>query len=196
MTVWYHGGSRVYDWAHLRWDRERSTADPNAVGPGMYWTTDPVEARRYSHGHTDPVVYSATKRTGFVEFPKKRPTLEALRALYNLADPEAQGYFLSNWNVDRDMATRIEIDRVLLQYSRSSDSLLDAYVTLYHDLFSYDAGAYVEALRTLGYDGYVVKMRDGVRHLVLWNAQAMKIEQMASGVARSGNGRRSRASRR
>ena len=195
-TVWYHGGPPVHDWAHIRWDRERGTADPNAVGPGMYWTTDPVQARGYAHDHADPTVYSATKRAGFVEFPRKRPALAEIRALYELADPEAQGIFLSNWDVDRDVATRTEVDRALLPYVRNSGPLFDAYVTLYHDLFAYDANAYVKALRRLGYDGYVVKMREGVRHLVLWNPEAMKVEEVASGMARSGNRRRSRPSRR
>jgi len=161
----------------------------------MYWTTDPVQARGYAHGHADPVVYSATKRAGFVELPRKSPTLAEIRALYELAEPEARGYFLSNWDVDRDVATRSEIDRALLPYSRDMGPLLDAYVTLYHDLFSYDADAYVGALRKLGYDGHVVKMREGVRHLVLWNPKAMKVSEMASDVARRGDRRRSRPSR-
>ena len=85
---------------------------------------------------------------------------------------------MSNWNVDRDVASQHDINRALRPYTQS-ENLFDAYVTLYHDLYGYNAGRYVTAMRTLGYDGYIVKLDNGIQHLVLWNPDTMRIKEFA-----------------
>jgi hypothetical protein len=176
--LWYHGGPRITDWNNLRWDRERGTSDGNAEGPGMYWTTDFDEAAGYTH-HPDSTIYVATMRDGFRLVPKKRPTMAALRELFSLAEPDDQEIFLSNWQIEMPV-TKQQIDSVLVRYSRQTTAF-DAFVTLYHDLFRYDAGAFVNAMRSMGFDGYVLEKgtTGGSRlrkHLVLYNVRALEIE--------------------
>jgi hypothetical protein len=178
---WYHGGPRIADWAHVRWDRERSQSYLNAEGPGVYWTTDPDEACGYARG-VDPVVYEATMKDGFRLFPHKKPTMAALRALYDYASAESQEIFLSNWSIETPASQR-QIDSALHHYAGQL-SLFDAYATLYHDLFQYDAEAYVDAIRSLGFDGFVLERgttggSKRRRHLVLWNPRAMFIEEIS-----------------
>ena len=178
---WYHGGPRINDWNHVRWDRERSTSDLNAEGAGMYWTTDPDEAWGYARGH-DPVVYEAEMQPGFRLLPHKKPTMAALRSIYDYADAESQEIFLSNWNIEAP-ASQGQIDSALHHYTGQT-SLFDAYVTLYHDLFRYDAEAYVSALRALGYDGHVLEKgttggSKRRKHLVLWNPRALAIQEIS-----------------
>ena len=86
---WYHGGPRITDWDNIRWDRERSTSDLNAEGPGMYWTTDPDDAWSYARG-PDAVVYEATLRDSFRPMPKRKPTMNNLRRLYDYATADDQ----------------------------------------------------------------------------------------------------------
>jgi len=178
--LWYHGGSLIENWEHVRWDRDRSTSDLNAEGPGMYWTTDDEEAWGYTHGHEDATVYVATMRDSFKLFPRKRPTMAALRDLYDFASPEDQEIFLSNWNIETP-ASKAEIAQALKPYTGQT-SLFDAYVTLYHDLFRYDSDVYVAAMRSLGYDGFIVERgtTGGSRrrkHLILWNPRMLDIEE-------------------
>jgi hypothetical protein len=184
MTVlrWYHGGPRIADWNRIRWDRERGSSDLNAEGAGMYWTTDPDEAWGYTHGAPDPVVYEATFHPGFKHLPRRKPTMKDLRALFDYATAEDQEIFLSNWNIETP-ASQTQIDSALRRYSHQQ-VLFDAYVTLYHDLFRYDADAYVSALRSLGYDGYVLEKgtTGGSRrrkHLVLWQPRALDIQEIS-----------------
>jgi hypothetical protein len=179
---WYHGGPRITDWDHIRWDRQRGSSDLNAEGAGMYWTTDPDEAWGYTHGAPDPVVYEATLRESFRPLPARKPTMKDLRALYDYADAESQEIFLSNWSIESP-ASQAQIDSALRHYAHQQ-SLQDAYVTLYHDLFRYDADAYVSALRRLGYDGFIVKRgttggSKRRKHLIVWQPRALDIQQIS-----------------
>ena len=63
-------------------------------------------------------------------------------------------------------------------------SLLDAYVTLYHDLFRYNSEEYIAAVRSLGYDGFTVERgKTGGskrrRHLIIWNLRALAIQEIS-----------------
>jgi len=178
---WYHGGPRIVDWAHVRWDRERGTSDGNAEGAGMYWTTDPDEAWGYARG-PDAVVYEATTRDSFNKLPRRKPSMRDLRSLFDYATAEDQEIFLSNWNVESPASQR-QIDGALHPYTGQT-VLFDAYVTLYHDLFRYNAEAYVEAMRSLGYDGYIIEKgttggSKRRKHLVLWQPRALDIQEIS-----------------
>lgn len=173
---WFHGGPRITDWSNMRWDRDRSESDLNAEGPGMYWTTDLEEAASYAHG--GGALYIGRMLPGFRHFPKGRPTLKALERLYWYADEDSQEIFLSNWSIEYP-GSASAIRSVLTKYARQN-TLFDAFVTLYHDLFRYDADAYVGALRDMKFDGHVIGKGEtgGSRkrkHLILWNPRAMEI---------------------
>lgn len=168
--TWYHGGSQIHDWRALRWDRDRATASGNAEGPGMYWTTDRDEAERYVQPD-DPVIYAAQMRPGFKLAPA-RPTLPLLLGLYAAASEDAQAVFLSNWGHEWPAPVAV-VRQVLTPYTRQA-TFMDAAITLFHDLFRYDADAYVRALVGLGFDGFIVeKGTTGGsarrQHLIVWN---------------------------
>lgn len=163
MTTWYHGDRSLRtSFENQRWDRDRTTSSLNEEGPGIYFTSDYDQAASYG-----PHVVEMELPKTFRLLPKKRPTLKMLRELYESADPERQGFFLSNWDED---ATR---DEVLRKYA-GQNTTLDAAVTLYGDLFGHDADAWVEAMRGLGYDGVVVDKSYGVKHLIVWAPEKLR----------------------
>lgn len=177
--TWYHGGPRILDWNDVRWDRDRTTSDLNAEGPGMYFTTDAEEAAGYMG--PSGVVLKAHMRPGFRLPPGGKPLLAELLALYDEADAEDQATFLSNWLVEYP-AGRGQVRSVLARYARQ-ETFMGAAVTLYGDLFRHDGEAFVKAMRALEYDGFVVTRGDsgGSRarsHLVLWNPSAMTFEEL------------------
>lgn len=178
---WFHGGPRIRNWRELSFDRDRFTSDLNAEGPGMYWTTEYEEAVSYIRPGG---VHRAILPPGFKFLPNARPKMAQLRALFELADPEDQEIFLSNWNIEPPISTWAmpAINRALTKYTHQT-SLHDAFVTLYHDLFRVKADAYVAAMESLGYDGVLV--RKGTtggskkrKHLILWNVDAVRVEEM------------------
>jgi hypothetical protein len=146
----------------------------------MYWATDLDEAARYV-SKTDPVVYQATFRPGF-KLAAGRPRMDTLVALYGCASEEDQAVFLSNWGIEHPAPVPV-VEQALRAYTHQ-DTILNAAVTLYHDLFRYDDNAYVTAMRDCAnFDGAVVprgetggsQRRD---HLVLWNIRAVDLAEM------------------
>ena len=177
-TIWYHGGHRISDWDDLRWDRDRTTSSLNAEGPGMYWTTDPKEALSYGG-----VLYEGVTKDSFSAMPKRRATLAAMRSLFDLAEPEDQEIFLSNWALEPPVS-KADVLRILGKYTHQN-TMHDSFTSLYGDLFRYRANAYVEAMRSLGFDGVVVaKGTSGGsakrKHLILWQPRAMLIQESES----------------
>lgn len=177
-TTWYHGGPKIRPGSVMSWDRDRSRQDLNAEGPGMYFTSSYDEANGYAHAHPHGVVYRGKMKRDFHLLPKKGANLATLRALYELATPESKEVFLSNWSIEYP-APAGDVLRALEPYTRER-SLHDALVTLYHDLYRYDANEYVRSLEVLGFDGVAFDkgIIDGHHrlHLVVWNPGAMNLE--------------------
>ena len=169
-TVWYHGGPKLTYLDAIKWDRERGIRDQNAAGPGLYWTLDPREASGYGEH-----LYRATTKRGFRFMPAGRPSMLCVGRLFDLAPRHRQEQFLENWP-DHSLAD------ALANYTREQ-TMLDAAVVLYHDLFQYNAAEYVEAMRQI-YDGARVIGSGGQhgragsrgRHLVVWAPDKMIIE--------------------
>lgn len=178
-TTWYHGGPKIRPGSVMSWDRDRGKSDLNAEGPGMYFTSSYDEANGYAHGHPKGVVYRAKMKKGFKLLPKKGANLATLRAFYALAPKDSQETFLSNWYSEWPPSEE-GLVRALMPYTREK-SLHDALVTLYHDLYQYDASEYVTSLSTLGFDGVALDkgVIDGHRrlHLIVWNPGAMDMEE-------------------
>lgn len=180
--AWYHGGSRVTDWARMVWDRDRTQRDLNAEGPGMYWTSSFDEAKSYAP--PGGVVYRGALKPRFKKLPKKKASITMLSALYEQAPREDREMFLADWGQEQESSRAIDHAlRPYLQYP----TLHESFTILYGDLFHHDASAYVKGLVALGFDGVVVPKGSTARrpttggygdrkHLILWNLKAMEIE--------------------
>lgn len=161
-TTWYHGGHQTKFSENHRWDRDRTTSSLNQEGPGIYFTSSYQQATSYG-----PIVIEMELPSGFKVMPLRKPTMKQLMALYDEASEEDQEIFLSNWGEN------ITPQEALKHYSHQ-DNIHDAAVTLYGDLFRYDSDAYIEAVRTLGYDGVIVPKSYGVKHLIAWNLKKIR----------------------
>jgi hypothetical protein len=161
-ATWYHGDKVAYrrfprDW---KWDRDRTTHSMNEEGPGIYFTTKYEQAASYG-----PTVVEVVLPKSFRLMPKKKASMTELKRFFEQADEDDKDIFLSNWNY-------APAQEVLQKYSRQT-TLHDALITLYADLFRYDADAWIQAVRTLGYDGVVIEKSYGVKHLIVWNPEAL-----------------------
>lgn len=172
--VWYHGGPKITSLDALTWDREYGVRDQNAAGPGMYWTMNPREAAGYG-GH----LYRATLRPGFRLMPARAASVAFVRRVFAAAGPARVRYLLEDHGEANEPGLR---ERVVGIYA-DHDSMLDASIVLYHDLFHHDPNDYVAAMRRL-YDGARVvgggnhnaAGRDGT-HLVVWSPAKLTIEE-------------------
>lgn len=154
--VWFHGDPQLRtDFRDQRWDRDRTTSSLNEDGPGVYFTTNYDHAASYG-----AYVVELRLPKEFRALRRQKPTMKALRKVFGEARPEQQERFLADW----DGAPASEI---LAKYARQP-TLHGALVSLYGDLFQYDADAWIAAVRELGYDGVIVPKSYGVEHLIVW----------------------------
>jgi hypothetical protein len=172
---WYHGGPRMTNWSESNWDRDRTESDLNAEGPGIYFTSDQEEAESYMRG-SNATLYSA-EISGFNSLPQKKPTKTFLLNLFNSASDEHKETFLSNWGLENTENPITGLNHYIHQ-----NTMLDAAVVLYHDLFQYDAHEYIQAMVSMGFDGVIIdkgttggsKKR---QHLIVWNPKKLYIQE-------------------
>lgn len=181
--AWYRGDSVLRtsfpsDW---KWDRDRTTRSLNEEGPGIYFTSDYEQAASYG-----PRVVETDLPKRFRVMPMKPPTLKALREIYAQAEPEDREVFLSNWGES------VKRDDVLRKYARQN-TLHDALVSLYSDLFRHDAERWIMAVRSLGFDGVIVEKSYGKKHLIVWDPNKLSTLR-ESEPPREGNPRGERPS--
>src|SRR5574338_824145 len=163
---WFHGDTAERDvlFRGQRWDRDRSIASANENGPGLYFTSSEEEASSYG-----AYLYLARLRAGFKWMPKKRPTMKFLLELFEAASPDDQELFLENWNATSP--------REPLSHYVRQDTMHDAALTLYGDLIR-DAGEWVAAMRSAGYDGIIVQRAYGRQHLIVWSPEKLNVWQV------------------
>lgn len=143
-------------------ERDRTTESALQEGPGIYWTTSYEEATHYG-----PHVVEMALPSSFQLMPRnKKATLSTLMAIYVLAGPEHQENFLADWDTTNPRA-------VMARYAHQ-ENLHDALVTLYGDLFHDDTDAYLDAVRSLGYDGIVIPKEYGAEHLIVWTPEKLR----------------------
>jgi hypothetical protein len=168
VPLWYHGEpERRTRWDDQRWDRDAHTSSLNENGPGLYFTSSEEQAASYG-----PYLYLGELQANFKLLKASKPTLAKLRQMYGLASEYDQETFLSNWALEPGQSP----DSALRRYTHRQ-TMFDALVGLYGDLIR-DPGEWVEAMRSLGYDGTIVPRSYGVKHLVVWNPSRMLITEM------------------
>jgi hypothetical protein len=174
-SVWYHGdSSQRDDFDDQHWDRERHQ-DPNAEGPGIYFTGNRAEAESYGDH-----IYGGWLKNSFRLMPVKlmtrhmgptAPLLRFLRSMYKHASPLDRETFLLTWGYEGPGGAKQALS------SYYDLSLHEAAIALYRDLYRGDADAWVKAVVASGYDGSATA-GGIVKHLIVWNPSRMSIRRL------------------
>jgi hypothetical protein len=164
-NIYYHGGKEITDISSLKYDRDRSSADLNAEGPGFYLTSDLSEAETYGD-----VVYKTILPDSLNLITNEKPKLSILKRFYKLASDDRKYIFLSNYGEN------VSPDFVLKQYVKE-DLLIDSLILLYHDLLQYNSKEFVDIMIKLGYDGYKVDKNKGT-HVIMYNVSVLDLEKI------------------
>lgn len=160
-ATWWHGAPTALpeDFEELRWDRDRHVASGNQEGPGWYWTTSAEEALSYSKrfdaatdSYAEGCLYEARLRDDArLLTPETRASVAALAQVARAVPRADLEMFLADFGIET--VTAAALRDVLSQYAERG-TLHEALVTLYHDLFRYDAPMWVAAMRMVA-DAYV-----------------------------------------
>lgn len=177
-AIWYHGGPRAKtDFSGLDLDRNRGSQDLNAEGPGVYLTSSRAEAAQYGIVHEVELDKSFRPLPGWSGPPKRAPVEGMIRALV-ATDPDRAYSMAANYGDEGPAGLRVALSAIL-QYSAT---LGDAMMSVYHDLYQYDAQAYAQAFVSLGYDGFTVP-KNGNTHLVALNPSKLHVRAVDQSAA-------------
>jgi hypothetical protein len=174
MAVWYHGDTaKRGDFRDQKMDRD-SDSDPNAAGPGIYFTADQQQAQGYAY--PDGYVYTAEISTRKILKDTTRPSAAKIRKLILSTDAERLEYGLSNWGYEGNVSSRNEaLAQAVDSYTRFSETMIDAAAAIYHDFYGRDgANDWARAMVKIGYDAYLHKL-PAVDHLIVYNPDVIQV---------------------
>lgn len=172
--VWYHGDSaRRPRFDDQKMDRDQHV-DPNANGPGIYWTKD--ERQAYGYAHPNGYVYTAKIKSSKLikdNTPIKR---DKVAQLILATDKEGLLYGLSNWGEDYEKGEKSRaFQEAVSSYTNYNTAMIDAALTIYHDFFGrVDANEWTRAMVKIGYDAFLHKL-PATYHLIVYNPSVIKV---------------------
>lgn len=180
-NVWFHGDpNKRENFCDQKMDRDPFIEDPNANGPGIYFTKDYNQARGYAE--PDGYVYTVkiNPSAGYIirEDDKVDEHHQFLFKLLKKAqdlDPEAVYYAVTDYGYEIMNVEDVR-DGHLKRIIESWDGLelIDAAVMSYKEFFGRNANAWANAMKELGILGYIQKQPE-TDHLIVYNCQAIKI---------------------
>lgn len=172
--VWYHGDSAKRSrFDDQKMDRDQHV-DPNAMGPGIYWTKD--ERQAYGYAAPKGYVYTAQVKSNKLIKDNTRPNQAKLEKLVSLVDKESLGYGLSNWGEDYERGLQSRAFREAINaYMNYNTSMIDATLQIYHDFFGRSgANEWCRAMVKIGYDAFLHKL-PATYHLVVYNPKVIHV---------------------
>jgi hypothetical protein len=178
---WHHGDTAErHSFDDQRMDRDRRH-DGNALGPGIYFTSDHAQARGYAHpsGH----VYTAKIDARRVINHTTKPTRTFLRKLIDAAPADDKESGLSNWAEHPHVAKVKAVEAYMKE-----PSLLHAVSGIHHDFYANSPDHFAKAMVSLGVDAYHHDLdavnvanghdtapKEGVHHLVVYNPRSIRV---------------------
>ena len=181
-NIWFHGDPNQREhFCDQRMDREAFVEDPNANGPGIYFTKDYTQARGYAH--PDGWVYTVRidPDAGYVikeddEADDHKDFLFKLIKKAQAHNPETVYYAITDYGVEVmevEDVTDEYIYYVIEEFIYTS-TLIDAAVAIYKEFFGREANPWAQAMKDLGMLGFLQKQPE-TDHLIVYNCEAIEI---------------------
>lgn len=173
--IWYHGDtSKRSKFSDQKMDRDQHM-DPNAMGPGIYWT----ESKRQAKGYAYPkgYIYTAEIRTNKVIKDETKPNRAKVKSLIELA-PDLD-MALSNFGYDPGYTSKSAVLKDAIDgYMNFSESMIDAALTIYHDFYNRTrANLWAMNMVKVGIDAFEHKLRE-LKHLIVYNPKVIKVKKI------------------
>lgn len=173
--IWYHGDStkRSSGFHDQKMNRD-ADRDPNAQGPGIYWTADKEQAKGYAY--KNGYVYTAEIRSSKIIKDSTKPNSAVIRKLILLAPKEDLDVGLSNWGYDESGKESFNqaLEAAVNAYTHQSESLIDSMLMVHHDIYRKEANTWTQAMVKCGIDAYLHKL-PAVEHLIVYNPNVIKV---------------------
>ena len=169
VGTWHHGDQNRRTTFVDQRDRRRGTSDPNALGPGVYWSRDLTLARGYAFPYG--WIYEATMRTTprRTMTDRSKPTAAFFGKLIDACPAEVRNDNLANYDENLRVARAKAVEAALFEVWKGRP--LDGAIGIFHEVYGWDAKLFVPAMVKLGWDCYV----SPTDILVVWNAAIIQV---------------------
>jgi hypothetical protein len=169
--IWFHGSPTKFE----KFDSKFAITKTSyaQMGPGFYLTNSKEDAESYGRkskdGYIKEVTISSVKNIK-TESSKIIPGL-----LEKLSEkiPDEEGV-LSNWDENPIRARR----ELLKSIRESSKNIFELVLNVWKEYFYGYEEDFLKILIKNNIDGFLIKKRDGVEHLVVYNPDILKIEKV------------------
>lgn len=181
-NVWFHGDThKRQNFCDQKMDREAFVQDPNANGPGIYFTKDYTQARGYANpnGYVYTVKIDIGHNRVILEDDEAEDHKEFLFFLIKKAqeyDPEHVYYAVTDYGVeimDVDDVTDEHIKDIIEEYL-SNLKLIGAAVSIYKEFFGREANEWTKAMKDLGVVGFIQEQPE-TTHFIVYDCDAITI---------------------
>ena len=164
--TFYHGSSKPIDAFNL--DKAGGQDAIDQEGPGIYLTSSIEDARRYGKFvHTVSVKIVKSRM-----MPDKRKINAAWVRVIMKRAPESEDT-LMNWGENPSAALSDAVDAIMSSYG--PNEYRKAMEQIWYDFYRGHEKVWFSKLRVAGWDGFIVNKSDGVRHLICFNLDVLKI---------------------
>lgn len=173
--IWYHGDShKRAKFSDQKMDRDQHM-DPNAMGPGIYWTESKKQAKGYAY--PKGYIYTADITTNKVIKDKTKPSRPKVKKLIELA-PDLD-MALSNFGYDPGYSSKsTALKEAVDTYISFSESMIDAALTVYHDFYQRTkANLWAKNMVNVGIDAFEHKLPE-LKHLIVYNPTVIKVKKV------------------
>lgn len=165
--IWYHGSKKDFSAFDLKYIiTEESIAQE---GPGFYLTSDAEDAEKYGLPNGFLKTVKLTSKMG-IRNEKSAPFREGFMGNLINKMPDKEDV-LSNW-AENPTRALYDLKKSILD---SSDTGLEMAKNIWYECYKGYEIDYVTKLKSGGIDGFIVNKQNGVKHLICYNPDILKI---------------------
>lgn len=181
--IWFHGDiSKRENFCDQKMDRDPFIKDPNANGPGIYFTNNYNEAKGYAapNGFIYKVNINSNNKKIITDKDKSSYNKKFLFNLIKKAqsiDPESVWYALTDYGLEIQNHQLVADYHIMSVINKNLNmlSLIDSCIVIYKEFFRRNANIWAKSMSDLGVIGYHHKTNSETIHFVVYDCNAINI---------------------
>lgn len=163
--TWYHGSAVKI--SHFTLDKLSSGTGIDQEGPGIYLTSDPIDARKY--GQFVHVVQAKINKSRLMPDNKKIMPDTIRRLIYQ---SPVKDDALSNWDENPNRALTLAVNSIYESYG--PNEYRECMEQIWYDFYVDHSALYLSKMRVYGWDGFILP-RTNCSHFICFSPDILTI---------------------
>ena len=171
-TIYSGQRSRSSSLEKPRFDKSVLGSGNDQEGVGFYFTNNKGEAGQYAH--PNGIIITANFKGNLID---KNTPLDSDKAIELINMSPVLEDALQDWGFDPPYVTKEHAMEELQSSMINEDDTKDTFLQIWYDLYhrgGHDA-LFVDNMAKIGYDGLLIEKENGVRHIIVYDPDALEI---------------------